>query len=84
MNLKTLKNEVLVQNAKNLGREENRILSKVLAHLLEIESRKLYLDWVWKLVSICRERAWVQRSLSDAQNRGNALFEKDTGGDPFG
>ncbi|MBI2520140.1 MAG: hypothetical protein HYV97_06975, partial [Bdellovibrio sp.] len=44
MNFKNLKNEVLVQNAKNLVREENRILSKVLAHLLEIESRKLYLE----------------------------------------
>ncbi|MBI2522654.1 MAG: hypothetical protein HYV97_19695, partial [Bdellovibrio sp.] len=44
MNLKNLKNEVLVQNAKNLVREENRILSKVLAHLLEIDARKLYLE----------------------------------------
>lgn len=44
MNLKNLKNEVLVQNTKNLVREENRILSKVQAHLFEIEARKLYLE----------------------------------------
>ncbi|HAZ11158.1 MAG: hypothetical protein A2X86_08695 [Bdellovibrionales bacterium GWA2_49_15] len=44
MNLKNLKNEVLVQNTKNLIKEENRILSKVLEHLLEIEARKLYLE----------------------------------------
>lgn len=43
MNLKILKNEVLIQNTKNLIREENRLLSKVLAHLHEIETRKLYL-----------------------------------------
>ena len=43
MNLKSLKNEVLIQNTKNLIREENRLLSKVLAHLHEIETRKLYL-----------------------------------------
>ena len=43
MNLKTLKNEVLIQSTKNLIREENHLLSKVLAHLHEIETRKLYL-----------------------------------------
>ncbi|MBI2522435.1 MAG: HNH endonuclease [Bdellovibrio sp.] len=44
MNLKNLKNEVLLQNTKNLIKEENRILAKVLAHFQEIESRKLYLE----------------------------------------
>ncbi|OFZ16875.1 MAG: hypothetical protein A2X86_14060 [Bdellovibrionales bacterium GWA2_49_15] len=44
MNLKNLKNEVLVQNTKNLIKEENRILAKVLAHFQEIEARKLYLE----------------------------------------
>jgi len=44
MNLKNLKNEVLVQNTKNLIKEENRILAKVLAHFQEIEERKLYLE----------------------------------------
>ncbi|HAZ13279.1 MAG: hypothetical protein A2X86_08045 [Bdellovibrionales bacterium GWA2_49_15] len=44
MNLKNLKNDVLVQNTKNLIKEENRILAKVLAHFQEIESRKLYLE----------------------------------------
>ncbi|OFZ17239.1 MAG: hypothetical protein A2X86_01960 [Bdellovibrionales bacterium GWA2_49_15] len=44
MNLKNLRNEVLVQNTKNLIKEENRILAKVLAHFLEIEERKLYLE----------------------------------------
>ncbi|OFZ17245.1 MAG: hypothetical protein A2X86_01990 [Bdellovibrionales bacterium GWA2_49_15] len=44
MNLKNLKNEVLVQNTKNLIKEENRILAKVLAHFQEIETRKLYLE----------------------------------------
>ena len=35
---------MLIQNTKNLIKEENRILSRVLAHFLEIEARKLYLE----------------------------------------
>ncbi|MBI2520742.1 MAG: HNH endonuclease [Bdellovibrio sp.] len=44
MNLKNLRSEVLVQNTKNLIKEETRILAKVLAHFAEIEARKLYLE----------------------------------------
>ncbi len=44
MNLSNIKNEALLQNTKNLIKEENRLLAKILAHFLEIDARKLYLE----------------------------------------
>jgi hypothetical protein len=72
MNLGKLKNEDLVCHTKNLIKEENRIVSKVLEHFAEIEARKLYLEWGYGSLFLFAVK-YLGYSEASAQRRIDAM-----------
>ena len=72
MNLKSLADQTLVQNAKTIAREEREKMTQFLHHLKEIERRRLFSDYSYKSLFEMTVK-YFSYSESEAYDRISAM-----------